>query len=126
MSASAPIVRPWKAFCAATMCGRPVRRAILNAVSFASAPELQNSTRESGASSSPCSRSASCEHRLVDEEVGHVPELRDLARHGVDDGRVRVAQRVHRDAGDQVQVAAAVDVPDLGAAARDELERGVP
>ena len=52
------MVRPWKAFWAATMCGRPVRRAILNAVSFASAPELQNRTCESGVSSSPCSRSA--------------------------------------------------------------------
>ena len=52
------MVRPWKAFSAATMCGRPVRRAILNAASLASAPELQNSTRESGASSRSCSRSA--------------------------------------------------------------------
>jgi hypothetical protein len=43
--ASAPIVRPWKEFAAAMIFERPVRRAILNAASLASAPELQNTTR---------------------------------------------------------------------------------
>ena len=58
VSASAPIVRPWKASSAAMMWGRPVRRAILNAASLASAPELQKSTRP-GQPSSSSSRSAS-------------------------------------------------------------------
>ena len=57
VSASAPIVRPWNASSAAMIFGRPVRRAILNAASLASAPELQNSTRP-GVPSSSSSRSA--------------------------------------------------------------------
>ena len=57
VSASAPIVRPWNASSAAMMWGRPVRRAILNAASLASAPELQKSTRP-GRPSSSSSRSA--------------------------------------------------------------------
>ncbi len=52
------MVRPWNAFSAATMLGRPVRRAILNAASLASAPELQNSAL-AGASTSSTSFSAS-------------------------------------------------------------------
>ncbi len=39
------MVRPWNPPWVATSLARPVSRAILNAVSFASAPELQNSTR---------------------------------------------------------------------------------
>ena len=54
------MVRPWKAPAAATMCGRPVRRAILNAASLASAPELQKNTRpRRRPASSSTSRSAS-------------------------------------------------------------------
>ena len=40
VSASAPIVRPWKLPSAATTVVRPVRRVALNAASLASAPEL--------------------------------------------------------------------------------------
>ena len=47
VSASAPIVRPWNAPSAAMIRGRPVSRAILNAASLASAPELQKITRPS-------------------------------------------------------------------------------
>ncbi len=39
------MVRPWKPPSVATMCVRPVRRPILNAASFASAPELEKKTR---------------------------------------------------------------------------------
>ncbi len=39
------MVRPWKPFSVATIRDRPVRRAILKAASFASAPELQKNAR---------------------------------------------------------------------------------
>ena len=57
------MVRPWKPPSAATMRVRPVRRAILNAASLASAPELHKKTRlPSGASHvrSSASASATC------------------------------------------------------------------
>ena len=57
--ASAPIVRPWKELCATTMRVRPVRRAILKAASFASAPELQKNTRADGSPTICTSLSAS-------------------------------------------------------------------
>jgi hypothetical protein len=41
----------------------------------------------------------------------------------LDDGGVRVAEQVDRDAAEQVDVLAAVDVPDDGAAARGEHDR---
>jgi hypothetical protein len=41
------MVRPWNAPSAATTVGRPVRRAILKAASFASAPLLAKNTRPS-------------------------------------------------------------------------------
>ena len=53
-------MRPWKAPSAATTDGRPVRRTILKAASFASAPELAKKTRPSRpvrASSRSASRS---------------------------------------------------------------------
>ena len=58
VSASAPIVRPWKAPSAVTTSGRPVSRLILNAASLASAPELQKKTRP-GRPARSSSRSAS-------------------------------------------------------------------
>ena len=42
---------------------------------------------------------------------------------GLDDRRVGVAERVDRDAADQVEVATPVGVPHLGTAAADERER---
>ncbi|EUA54889.1 acetylornithine aminotransferase argD domain protein [Mycobacterium intracellulare 1956] len=62
VSASDPIVRPWKASCAATSFVRPVSRDILKATSLASVPELQKNTRagvSSGAPSRATSSSAS-------------------------------------------------------------------
>jgi len=53
--------------------------------------------------------------------------VRDLCRPAVvtrlDDGGVRMAERGHRDAGDQVQVTVAVDVPDVAALAAGEAQR---
>ena len=45
VSDSAPMVRPWKPPLVETTWVRPVSRDSLNAASFASAPELQSSTR---------------------------------------------------------------------------------
>ncbi len=44
VSASAPIVRPWKLPWSETRCVRPVSRLILKAASLASVPELQKKT----------------------------------------------------------------------------------
>ena len=58
---SAPIERPWKPPSPATTVPRPVRRASLNAASFASVPELAKNTRPPrvpAGSSSASSRSA--------------------------------------------------------------------
>src|SRR5699024_9535661 len=62
VSASEPIVRPWKAPSMAMMNGRPpppARRAILNAASLASVPEFEKNTADpSGRSRISCSFSA--------------------------------------------------------------------
>ena len=76
VSASEPIVRPWKAPWAATSFVRPVSRVILKATSLASVPELQKNTRAVGA-------------QQADERLGQ----RD-ARFGGIEVR-RVAERVH-------------------------------
>ena len=54
---------------------------------------------------------------LVRDEVRRVAERRHLPRHRLDDGRVRVAEHVDGDAGDQVEIALAGLVPYLGALA---------
>ena len=54
------MVRPWKEPSAVSTSGRPVRRLILKAASFASAPELQKNTwARSKNGVSPAMRSAS-------------------------------------------------------------------
>jgi hypothetical protein len=58
--------------------------------------------------------------RRCREEVRHVAERRRLRRDGLDDGRMRVAERVDRDPGQQVEVAPPVDVPDVAALAAFE------
>ena len=50
----------------------------------------------------------------------------DLRGDRLDDGRVRVAEGVDGDAADEVEVRLAVGVPDRGALAADERQRGVP
>ena len=73
--------------------------------------------------------------RLVRGEVARVAERADLPGDGLDDGRVGVAEQVDGDAAEQVDVLAAVDVPDGRAAPPREHhrrgavvahERGVP
>ena len=103
VSASAPIVRPWKPPSVATTWVRPVSRDSLNAASFASAPELQKNTRP-GRPARASSSSASADRRLGDVEVGDVAERGDLLGDGRHHGRVGVAERVDRDAAEQVDV----------------------
>ena len=123
MRARAPVVRPWKAPSAATMPVRPVRRASLMAASSASAPELQKNTFEpAGAPASDEQPLGELDLRHRGEEVRHVHELTGLLRHGRDQRRVVVAQGVDRDAADEVEVPAAVDVPHPGAVAVLEHE----
>jgi hypothetical protein len=61
--------------------------------------------------------------RLVQEQVAGVRDPADLSRHRVDDGRVGVAEGGDGDAGDQVEVAVAVGVPDPAALAAGQGER---
>ncbi len=100
------------------MRGRPVRRASLIAASIASAPELPKKTRRPPVSRR--SRSAELELGWRGEVVRDVREGRRLARHGIHEDRVRVTERVDRDAGEEVEVLGALDVPHPGALAPDE------
>ena len=104
---------------------RPVSRPILKAASLASAPELQKKTRPSRPKQleQPLGER---DGRLGDEEVGDVAEGGDLAADGLDDGRVGVAERVDRDAADEVEVLVAVGVPDRAPSPRTRGSRGVP
>jgi hypothetical protein len=52
---------------------------------------------------------------LVQEQVGGVGHLADLAGHRLDQGRVGVTERAHRDPREEVQVLAAFRVPDPAA-----------
>src|SRR5205807_10271552 len=61
--------------------------------------------------------------RVVD--VGGVEQLRGLRPDCVDDGRMAVAEVVDGEAGEEVEVALAVGVPQLGAAAAHEGD-GLP
>ena len=62
-------------------------------------------------------------HRLGAEEVGHVAKRRHLRAHRLDDGRVRVAERVDGNAGEHVDVGIALRVRDRGALTGDKLHR---
>src|SRR6185312_6066353 len=63
--------------------------------------------------------------RLVHEQVAGVDQHADLAADRLDQGRMAVAEGRDRDAGDAVEVADAVDVPDPGAlTAGDGHRRG--
>ena len=112
------MVRPWNAFSAATMCGRPVRRAILNAASLASAPELQNSTRAGRVRPAPA---AARPARSAARRRTGWTRARACASWRVTASTIAgwawpSALTAMPD--DQVQVAAAVGVPDLGTARR--------
>src|SRR5690606_37812372 len=60
---------------------------------------------------------------LVQEQVAGVRDRRDLLRHRLDEGGVGVAERDDRDAGDEVEVLLAVDVPHPGALASGQRDR---
>ena len=108
------MVRPWKAPSAATIPLRPVRRLSLMAASIASAPELAKKTAEpSGRPGERHQPLGQLDLALGGEQVGDVDGLAGLLADGADQGRVTVAEGVHGDATDQVEVAVAVDVPDV-------------
>ena len=122
VSASAPIERPWNEPSSARIarCGR-VRRASLNAASLASVPELVRKTREpAGAPDEREQPLRERDLRRAGEEVGDVPERAQLGADRGRERRVRVPERVDRDAAEQVEVAVAVGVPDVRALAADQ------
>ena len=119
---STPIVRPWKAFSAAMIFGRPVRRAILNAASSPAAPEFAKSTLP-GWPSSSSRRSASSSGGSVMYRFDVWPRVPICQVAGLNHRRVRVAKGVDRDAAEQVEVAVPVGVPHLGARSAHEGER---
>ncbi len=103
------MVRPWKAPWAATSLVRPVSRVSLKATSLASAPELQKNTR----AGTPRWSDESLGERdtgFGGVQVGDVTQGVELRGDGLDDRRVPVAEDVDRDAAQQIEVLAAVDV----------------
>ena len=105
--------RPWPGAAALL----PARRTSLTAASLASAPELAKNTRPSAAAEKAEQSLGQGDLALVQEQVGGVRDAVHLAGHRLGDGRVGVAERAHRDAGDQVGVLTAIGVPDLAALA---------
>ena len=114
------MVRPWKPPSAATMWVRPVRRVSLNAASLASVPELEKNTRPLRRRAASSSRSASSTCGSLAKKFETWPRVCELAGDRLDQRRVGVAERVDRDAAEQVEVLLAVGVPDVRALAADE------
>ena len=102
----------------ATTWVRPVRRVSLKAASLASAPELvKNTLPPPAAGPAASSRSASATCGSVAKKFETWPSVPQLPGDRLDQRRVGVAERVDRDAAEQVEVAVAVGVPDVGALA---------
>ena len=122
------MVRPWKLPSMATRWVRPVRRVSLNAASLASAPELVKNTLPppSGSPSRDSSRSASVTCGSVAKKFETWPRVPQLLGDGVDQRGVGVAERVDGDAAEQVEVAVALGVPDVGALAAVSTSFGGP
>ena len=99
VSASAPMVRPWKAPSAATTPVRPVRRAILNAASLASAPELAEEHPAVGRAEQREQPLGERDLRLGRRRSSRRGRGWRPAGDRLDDRRVGVAERVDRDAG---------------------------
>ena len=114
--ASAPMVRPWKLWSAATMTGR--------SCALLAADHLERrlvglgarvAEEDAGVGVQQAAQLLGEQHAgLVQEQVAGVRDLADLVGHRVDDRGVRVAERGHGDAGDQVEVAVAVERPRPG------------
>ena len=112
------MVRPWNAPSVATTWVRPVRRVSLNGGLVRLGAGVAEEHPGAGRPGRPSSSSlGEGDLRLGGEEVGHVPERRQLAVTAVDERRVGVTERVDGDAAEQVEVAGAVLVPDVAALA---------
>jgi hypothetical protein len=85
VSASAPVLRPWKAPCAAMMPGRPVRRASLIAASIDSVPEFVKKTRDPSEARRLQERLGELDLGAGGEEVGDVDDLANLLGDGGDE-----------------------------------------
>ena len=90
----------------------PYSRASLIAASLASAPELQKNALSMPASRHSRSASSRLQRHLV--PVGGVQQLAGLIADRLGDGRVGVAEPAHGDAGERIEVAAAVGVVQVG------------
>ena len=118
------MLRPWKAPSAATMPVRPVRRASLMAASSASVPELQKKTAEpvGRVRRASSSRSASSTCGIEVKKFDTCTSWPACLETAATSAGWLWPERVDRDAADEVEVAAAVDVPDPGAVAVLEHE----
>ena len=119
------MVRPWKAPSVATTWVRPVLRVSLNAASLASAPELAKKTLP-GDPSSDEEALGEAHLRLGGEEVRDVAQGLHLVGDRLDQRRVGVAEGVHGDAAEEVEVLLAVVVPHGRALAPGEHQLGRP
>ena len=119
------MVRPWKAPSVATTWVRPVLRVSLNAASLASAPELAKKTLP-GCPEQVEEALGKADLRLGREEVGDVAQGLHLGGDRLDQGRVGVAEGVHGDAAEQVEVLLAGVVPDGCALAAGQHQLGRP
>ena len=86
--------------------------------SLASAPLLQKKTWPGPAVDQPVEGGRHLALRLGAEQVGHVQQGLGLGADRVGDGRVGVAERGDRQAGEEVEVLAAVVVPEEAALRR--------
>ena len=122
-------MRPWNALSKTITAGRPVAtRAILTAFSIASAPEFSRSVFWSAAAAGGelGEPAADLDVRLVHPDHRALVQVAvDLLVHRLHDGGQRVADVRAADPAGEVDVLAAVDVPDPGAlGALDEDRRG--
>ena len=112
-------MRPWKPPSSATIRVLPVAlRAILSAASFASAPELQKNALP--ALESLREKTGEPKHRLGPVEVRRVPEALELLPGGGERRGRAVAETDDGDPGDEVEVLAALVVPDAASVAADD------